>query len=271
MKVNIELLERFYSGDYDFHDYEKRELLVYLRRLKAGRLNEFVSFLTVDDFIFHQYIKYVFFIWKEENAKIKYIKDKTKFSKFVASGYLNLIKYFIEKYDIYIHAFNGEAFRIAAERGYAHIIEYFISLEPTHGPVNIHVDNDYAFRIAAANGHVNVLKLLISLEPTHDNIHTHIDYDYAFRMAAANGHVDVLKYLIGLEYTHGKINIHVNDNEAFRSAFMNYHMNVIEYLISLEDTHGRFNVKLYEDQVSRILEWIGEDHPNAKLITRMKV
>lgn len=270
----MDILERFYLGEFKFSDDESEQLIDLLHTTGSNRLNEFIFYLVSKMYKFidrKDGEDGVDFIVNEEKRKYYENVFYSDCLKSVSFGYLSLVKYLFKvdseyseclqcavqygQLDVLEYLFTfikgrrygvkrgrierDFLFILAAEYGHLHILKYLIE---SGCKINIYLHNDYAFGMAAKNGHLHILEYLISLGDTHGHVNIHAEDEYAFKVALTHSYFDVVEYLINLEPTHGKINIHADDECAFKSACVRADLDAINYLLSLEFTHGQINI-----------------------------
>lgn len=251
MQVDVDLLRRFYSGEFVFNNEDARHILESLHRMISGRLREFIFYLISVDYDFEELNHHILKIVEEE--KVKYLKERWQnmFYKSINYGYLDLATYLIKVNNIDIHADGEHAFAIAVNNGDLSTVRYLISLESRHRQINIHVGDEYVFRKAVEKRYLPIVKYLISLKSSHGKINIHAINEWAFRSAIDNYDLNTAKYLISLESEYGPINIHVGDEMIFRNAIRNNSLSTVEYLFSLEPTHGLINIHVDDEYAYR--------------------
>lgn len=267
MKVDVSLLDRFYSGSYKFNDNEAKNLMTALNKIVAGRLNEFIFFLINEDYDVDSNDLSVKSVINEVKKS-----SKNPYVRAIEFGYLDIFKYLTTRDNINVNNYIDLIFAEAAKKGHLHILKYLIE---SGGKVDIHFFGNYAFIQAARYNHLDVLKYLISLESTHGSIdskalsdalensviegdlstvtylvglgdknHTlNIDriHNFVMEKAARYGHLDVLKYLISL-YSE-RTNSHINIKNLLEEAASEGHLHIVEYLKSLESKYGKIDMK----------------------------
>lgn len=218
LKINVELLDRLYSGEFDFSTEESNNILTSLHMLSSGRLNEFIFYLLINNHNFNNLNVDIMSVVNIEKEKFNKSIGQFIIDKPIRYGYLNIVKYLIERDNINIHERNEYIFRNAATYGYVDILKYLISLEPTHGKINIHAEVEQAIRNAIVYGKLDVIIYLLSLISTHGDFIIPTLGEYILMNAAIEGHSDVIKYLLSPAYTYDKIDIHFNDEYVFFSC-----------------------------------------------------
>lgn len=267
MLVDVNLLDRFYSGEFEFSNEEYTELLKSLHKINAGRIHELVFYLLIKNHTFEEINNDFSFLVDEERRKIKKFEFGGKQHKAIGNGYLNLIKfwdvtddtdsndhaeqsiitaaeyghldivkYLLEQIELYDNPILRDqvetVFSVAAEHGHLDILKYIVEMEHKYGKVDELLQS--AFTYAIEGGHVNVLKYLISLENKDNKIDIHGFSERAIHSAVSSNNLDTVKYIVSLEPTHGKINLHHQFYSIYVEAIKNNNLDIIKYLVSLE-------------------------------------
>lgn len=102
------------------------------------------------------------------------------------NGYLENIRYLIEKCGIDIHHDNDSCLRWSAYYGHLEIVQYLVE----HG-ADIHACNDEALRFSATEGHLEVVRYLVECGSD-----IHIQDDYALEWSMKNEEFDCVCYLL---------------------------------------------------------------------------
>lgn len=217
MEIDVELLEKFYLGEFNFNERDTEHLIISLHKILSGRLNEFIFYLVNTDYVF-----------KDTNTDISLIVEQEKNkSKRYFRQYLfheETVKYKLETLLL-----------LAARNNYINILKFIVRVEPS---IDIHCEYEYAYRLAAMEGHLQILKYLFSLEPTHGKT-GYKHFNSLFITAVGTGKLDILKYLISLESLYYKIDTHYDSEVAYVSSIIIGHLDILKYLFSLEETHGK--------------------------------
>lgn len=289
MKVDVSLLENFYSYEFDLNDEDIRKLIIYLDLLDSKRLNEFIYHLLSLNYNFIDFSDRIMKVVEEEKDKIK---NKNQY-EVIENGYINILKFFMKKgrikFKIYMNEFFNLAvqhghldiikylmslesiywtldieyrnyLRISIEKGNLEIFKYLISLEDKYGNVDIHDYNEKLFSIAVYNNRLDFVEYLISLESTYGQFDIHVVDERFIHIAIRKGYLDIIKYLVSLEKTHGPIDIHINDESMFKIAIHYGHLEIFKYLLSLEKTHGSIDILFDRTPFFRIANRHGHTH-----------
>ena len=175
-KINNKQLERFYLHKLNFLKDEITELIEVMNYLDNKYLNE-VLYLAK----YYEYNIFIEDIYLQKNYNEIINEEIEMINYFIFNNYNHIIKYLISTEIIDIHDKEYYTFKIACEYGNLEIVQYFISLEKTHGKIDIHDDGDYAFLVACENNKIDIAQFLLSLENTHGKIDIHIDDENIFR------------------------------------------------------------------------------------------
>ena len=175
-KIENIQLRKFYQNNLNFSEDNLLELIETMSYLDNKYLYEalYLASYYNYDLIFRE-----IFIQNIYNAMPK--NEIEMINYFIFNNYNHIIKYLISTEIIDIHDKEYYTFKIACEYGNLEIVQYFISLEKTHGKIDIHDDGDYAFLVACENNKIDIAQFLLSLENTHGKIDIHIDDENIFR------------------------------------------------------------------------------------------
>lgn len=249
MKINVDLLEKFYSCEFKFNDKTSSELLMILLKLCAGRLNEFIFYLVKENYDFKDEHRDILTIVKEISPIRKRSENTTDLFDVVDLGYMNLFKYLIKtKYKRILDSEMTILITInySCHYGYLHVVKNIINSKIADSIIN--VSAQHVFEAAIIGGSLDIAKYAIELESTHGKINIHIEDEKLFDYSVSRRNVHILEYLISLEPTHGEIDLHIDKDKIFNTALIYPEDSpTIEFLLSLEPTHGRFKNE-YVDQ-----------------------
>jgi len=136
-----------------------------------------------------------------------------------AWGHLNLVKLFIEEYDLDPTAFEDQAIRIAANNNNPEVVEYLLGFEE----VNPNAKGGKAIKSAAENGHIKVVKLLLN----DKRVDPSIEANYAIRMASLYGEISIVHMLL----KHPKVDPTDVNNWTIRAAVERGDMALVSLLM----------------------------------------
>jgi len=102
--------------------------------------------------------------------------------KCASGGFLDLLKYFKEKFNIDLQAGSNMALTLACEGGHLDIAKYLIE-----NGANINADNGKPLILASENGHLEVVQYLIKSGAPYN--------EAALEIAKINKHAKVVEYL----------------------------------------------------------------------------
>lgn len=234
MDINVEELEQFYSGEFNFDN--PKSLLVSLDKLDSCRLNEFVFYLITKDYKFEGVTDNIQSVVKQEMTSV--------LRKDITGGYLEFVKYYIEREGF--TRSKTEFFTAACENGHLHIAEYLISTDTELYEIDIHVDNFSLFIKAASNNQVHILKFLISLEHKYGKIYVTWIWNDIFYHLAGNGYLNVIEYLLSLEDY--KFSEYFSPTQALLASTYEGHLNIIIFILG----NNRFNI--FIPQIIQVFE-----------------
>ena len=134
-------------------------------------------------------------------------------------GYLEVVKYLIEKCGADVRFKNDWPVQWASGNGHLEVVKYLVE----KCKVNVRADTHWAVRVASRNGHLKVVKYLVE----KCGANARADNDYAVWWASNNGHLEMVKYLV----EKCGANARAKDNCAVRWACESGHFEVIKYLV----------------------------------------
>lgn len=218
---DIELLKRYYSGEFMFSNEEINRLIVYLNKLASKMLNELIFHLIIVRYDFEDVNIHVENIINEE--RIKYNKNKTysDYDKAISFGYLSLVK-FVDR--MYVEKSSLE---IASRNGHLNIIKYLLS-EPNKLVESLEYCITRIFTSASIGGHIEILKYMIN---TYGDIDIKT-FECSLHNASHKNHLETVKYLVSLGY---KIELDIL-SKCIEIALQKKNLEIVKYLFSLEDT-----------------------------------
>jgi len=198
------------------------KLVVAVEFMKAGaavQSDDFYAFKLACRAGFLTAIRY---LTETYRAKFNYIWGYFNIGLSIASceGHLDIVEYFIEKYDLNIYKTN--ALTEAISHGHFDIVMKLLPLRKESDYSNI--PNDYMFlRIACENGHVKLAQYFME--------QLNVKYNDALQWGAACGQLNIVKWALDIEMHNISDYSQDEYNEAIKTAANNGHLDIVEYII----------------------------------------